>query len=217
MASFNNSKYSGGASFDNLLLQSLMGRLQIRPPSLSTDSLLSQSLDDLLFRDDLFQAEDGAEGAPFGGGGPDQTPLAREEAKLEKEIIRIVRSGSATETLKPNSGQSVAIGDHNVCVGYHEEPGSEYRIWEWHGHIMLFDEENGFSPEYIYGNHFERIPLSSATKEGQSAEGEDETKNEEGGNSGLRDLIEEEKDSSARRGGGRVIHRNFLNTAGLAK
>ncbi|KAL4185659.1 hypothetical protein AMTRI_Chr10g231830 [Amborella trichopoda] len=26
------------------------------------------------------------------------------------------------------------------------------------GHMMLFDEENGYSPEYIYGNYFERAP-----------------------------------------------------------
>ncbi|KAB2631189.1 hypothetical protein D8674_008708 [Pyrus ussuriensis x Pyrus communis] len=49
------------------------------------------------------------------------------------------------------------IGEHHICIGFHEELRSEYRVWEWHGHIMLFDEENGYTPEYIYGNYFEEL------------------------------------------------------------
>uniref|UniRef100_A0A1D1YV78 Uncharacterized protein n=1 Tax=Anthurium amnicola TaxID=1678845 RepID=A0A1D1YV78_9ARAE len=217
MASFNNGCYPGSPSFDNLLLQSLMGRLQLRPPYLGTNSFLAQSLDEFLLQDESLSADD-ADESPRGGG-RERSRLAGEEARLEKEIIRIVRSGAALEALKPNSGQSVAIGEHNICVGYHEEPGSEYRIWEWHGHIMLFDEENGYSPEYIYGNYFERLPLSAGPKEGSGGGGsgeDDEGKKEKGsGNPGLRDLIGEEKDSVANKVG-RVLHRNSLG-AGSAK
>ncbi|MQM10931.1 hypothetical protein Taro_043834 [Colocasia esculenta] len=214
MASFNNSKYPGGGggggpSFDNFVIQSLMGRLQLGPSYIGTNPLLSQSLDEFLSQDDELRPDDDDErvGSPHGRG-RQQSGLAREEARLEKEIIRIIRSGSALDALKPNSGQSMTIGDHSVCVGYHEEPGSEYRIWEWHGHIMLFDEENGYSPEYIYGNYFEGIPASGETKRGSGggvSGGEDEEAKKEnpGGNSGLRDLIGEQKDSASN-GGGRL-------------
>ncbi|KAI8574731.1 hypothetical protein RHMOL_Rhmol01G0377100 [Rhododendron molle] len=74
-----------------------------------------------------------------------KTQLAKEESKLEKAIIRTILSGK-TDTLKPNSGQAVTVNEHHICVGFHRDAGSEYRVWEWHGHVMLFDEENGYSP-----------------------------------------------------------------------
>eukprot|EP00262_Sarcandra_glabra_P022092 TRINITY_DN961_c0_g4_i2.p1 TRINITY_DN961_c0_g4~~TRINITY_DN961_c0_g4_i2.p1 ORF type:complete len:210 (-),score=39.73 TRINITY_DN961_c0_g4_i2:200-829(-) len=113
-----------------------------------------------------------------------KTLLAREESKLEKEIIRIILTGN-TDSLKPNSGQAVTIsGEHHVCVGYHVEAGSDYRVWEWHGHIMLFDEENGYNPEYIYGNYFERVQIKGDDEKGEARE-------KEVGNLGLRELIGE--------------------------
>nr|GMD46582.1 uncharacterized protein LOC109182338 [Ipomoea batatas] len=95
--------------------------------------------------------------------------LAREESKLEKEIIRTIHSGS-TDSLKPNSGQAVTIGEHHICVGFHEDEDSDYRVWEWHGHIILFDDENGYNPEYIYGNYFERLAAKTAMKKKQGEE-----------------------------------------------
>uniref|UniRef100_A0A803MWY9 Uncharacterized protein n=1 Tax=Chenopodium quinoa TaxID=63459 RepID=A0A803MWY9_CHEQI len=152
-------------NFDNLLLQSLMGRLQLRqqPPSLQHNHpLLSQSFEDLLLdaatnggRLSDFSFSDDDDG-DFSDGCDAKNHLSKEESKLEKELIKVILGGN-TETLKPNSGQAVAIGEHHVCVGFHEENGSDYRVWEWHGHIMLFDEENGYTPEYIYGNYFERL------------------------------------------------------------
>ncbi|CAA6654911.1 unnamed protein product [Spirodela intermedia] len=71
------------------------------------------------------------------------------------------RAGDPQAQLRPIGRRR----SHNICVGYHQESGSEYRVWEWHGHIMLFDEENGYVPEYIYGNYFERIPVSRVPKE----------------------------------------------------
>jgi hypothetical protein len=141
--------------------------------------------------------------------------LAREEAKLEKEIVRMVLAGEAEEKLKPNSGQSVAVGDHHLCVGFHDEPGGEYRVWEWHGHVMLFDDEDGYSAEYIYGNHFE--PLAAATTRAKKKEKE---KRENDLSMGLRDLVvgtdngvngnlSKENGSS---GGPRVVRRNVVNS-----
>ncbi|RRT54380.1 hypothetical protein B296_00043061 [Ensete ventricosum] len=222
------SAVAGCSSTDQLLLQALMSRLHLRPPYLDTNSFLSHSLDDFLLRDRGSDAEgsdgdeedddedggDGQHGAFFGDGSRNRRLLVKEEAKLEKEIVRIVHSGDAVEALKANSGQSVAIGDHNICVAVHEEAGSEYRVWEWHGHIMLFDEENGYSAEYIYGNYFERLPEKKKKGRKQDdddagEDGEDMTRIKAGGNSGLRDLIQDSKDSIGN-GAGRVLHRNSL-------
>ncbi|KAJ7969353.1 TBC1 domain family member protein [Quillaja saponaria] len=184
MSSFNNNT----TNMDNLFLQTLMGRLQIRPPN---NPFLSQSLEDLLFdaTSNLSDGDDNDE---------NKTQLAKEESKLEKEIIRVILSGK-TDSLKPNSGQAVTIGEHHICVGFHEEKGSDYRVWEWHGHIMLFDEEDGYTPEYIYGNYFERLLVKAG-----GGVVEEEEKEEKVGNLGLRELIGG-GDSS----GGRILHRNM--------
>ncbi|KNA20056.1 hypothetical protein SOVF_055930 [Spinacia oleracea] len=201
MSSSNNNYTTTTPNFDNLLLQSLMGRLQLRQqqpplPSLQHDNnhlLLSQSFEDLLLNaatnggrlsDFSFSDEDGEDFSD--GGGDFKTHLSKEESKLEKELIKVILSGK-TETLKPNSGQAVAIGEHHVCVGFHEENESDYRVWEWHGHIMLFDEENGYTPEYIYGNYFERL-MGKMKSEKKEEEVEDIEQKVE--NLGLRELIE---------------------------
>ncbi|KAJ0245674.1 Uncharacterized protein HA466_0181100 [Hirschfeldia incana] len=196
------SSFNGNNNMDNLLLQTLLGRLQIRPPN---SPFLSQSLDDLLFpkSDDSDNENDEDESL-----GDPQNNLEREEAKLEKELIRVIVSGRI-DSLKPNSGQAVTVNEHHICVGFHEDEESDYRVWEWHGHIMLFDEENGYTPEYIYGNYFERLPvklLPSSSSRGVGKEKKEEVKEEEEVESlgGLRELID---------GGdgdrGRVLHRNI--------
>ncbi|KAH7373472.1 hypothetical protein KP509_17G058500 [Ceratopteris richardii] len=86
-----------------------------------------------------------------------RSKLAREEALLEARVVQIIIAGDP-ETLKPNSGRSVALGDHHICVSYHDDTSSGYRIWEWHGHILMFDDENGYVPEYVYGNFFQIMP-----------------------------------------------------------
>ncbi|KAI7728716.1 hypothetical protein M8C21_019087, partial [Ambrosia artemisiifolia] len=194
------------SNFDNLLIQTLMNRLQIRPqnplqPQLSP--ILNQTLEDLLLdtinsiSDDDDQDDDDDENIST------KTHLAKEESKLEKDIIKIILSGKSEEALKPNSGQAVTIGEHHICVGYHVEPGSEYRVWEWHGHIMLFDEENGYNPEYIYGNYFERLRVGvGKVKEEVKEDGDD--KEEKVVNFGLKDLIGLSEES----GSGRILHRN---------
>ncbi|MBA0804204.1 hypothetical protein Gohar_014350 [Gossypium harknessii] len=192
MSSFTNTN-----NFDNLLLQTLMGRLQIRPPTNTiTNSFLTQSLEDLLL--------DAANLSDSDSDDADKTQLAKEESKLEKEIIRVILSGK-TDPLKPNSGQAVSINDHHICITFHQENGSDYRVWEWHGHIMLFDEENGYSPEYIYGNYFERLQGKTVVNEEKEKEVEKEEEEEKIGNLGLRELI----DGGADSGSGRILHRNI--------
>ncbi|XP_057514126.1 uncharacterized protein LOC130795871 [Actinidia eriantha] len=197
-------------NFDNLLLQTLMGRLQIHPPNTPTPhspQLLQQTLEDLLFdAPDLSDSETDSDPTRA------KSQLAIEESKIEKEIIRTILAGGA-ETLKPNSGQAVTIGEHHICVGFHLDRESDYRVWEWHGHVMLFDEENGYSPEYIYGNYFERVKgnlgfvvkdKSEKCDEKVEEEEEEEEEEEKMGNLGLRELI-----GSGDSGGGRVLHRNL--------
>ncbi|RWR81651.1 hypothetical protein CKAN_01034200 [Cinnamomum micranthum f. kanehirae] len=90
--------------------------------------------------------------------GPDESRLgyvAMEEAKVEAKIVRIINSGDE-DLLRPNSGQPVTIGGHSICVGFRDEMGSEYRVWEWHGHVSTRDEDNRYSLEYIFGNYFEK-------------------------------------------------------------
>ena len=198
---------------DNLLLQALMGmdRLQIRPTRTRNPpfSFFPHSLEDLLFNDGALGLDGvGDEDEDDGN----MTSLAREEAKLEREIIRIIVSGQS-DYLRANSGQAVTVADHHVCVGFHIEAGSEYRVWEWHGHIMIFDDENGYTPEYIYGNYFEKLPmgshpLSASDKEEKSKEKEKEKEKdkekEKSANLGLRELI-----GGGDSGQARVLHRNI--------
>ncbi|KAH9735777.1 hypothetical protein KPL71_017858 [Citrus sinensis] len=199
-----------GSNFDNLLLQTLMGRLQIRPPNgtFPNPFLSQQSLEDL-----LLDAANLSDSSSDDDDSNNKTQLAKEESKLEKEIIKVILSGKI-DSLKPNSGQAVTIGEHHICLGFHEETGSDYRVWEWHGHIMLFDEDNGYTPEYIYGNYFERlqgkVPRGSGgsvvEKKKEKEEEEEEEEEEKVGNLGLRELIDG-GDSNA----GRILHRNMKN------
>lgn len=107
------------------------------------------------------------------------------------------------ETLKPNSGQAVTVGEHHICVGFHQETDSDYRVWEWHGHIMLFDEENGYTPEYIYGNYFERL-IGKRASGGQVVEEKKEEAGEENAASlGLKELIDGGETVT-----GRILRRN---------
>ena len=91
--------------------------------------------------------------------------IAREEAALEAKIVQKIALGNV-ETLKPNSGKAVSIGEHQICVAFHDDKDSGYRIWEWHGHLLMFDDEEGYTPQYIYGNHFQ--PLEKASDQDEA-------------------------------------------------
>lgn len=202
---------------DHLLMQSLMNRLHLRSPSSddSPNSLFRDLFPQL--SDDRFPLSDdeSADTSDLSAENRRRCMIAKEEAKLEREIIRIIRAGNAEEALKANSGQSVSVGEHNICVGVHEEAAGNYRVWEWHGHIMMFDEEDGFNAEYVYGNHFERLPDKKG-KHGKEEGDVEEEAEPRGGTSGLKDLIGDLKDSSAN-GKGRVLHRNFLAAGSSSK
>ncbi|XP_071701091.1 uncharacterized protein [Rutidosis leptorrhynchoides] len=205
--------FTNTSNLDNLFLQTLMGRLQIRPqnplqPQISP--LFNQTLEDLLLdavnkiSDTDTDHDDDDDDDRDENSISNNTQLAKEESKLEKEIIKIILSGKSEGTLKPNSGQEVSIGEHHVCVGYHVESGSEYRVWEWHGHIMLFDDENGYNPEYIYGNYFERLRVVNG-KIKESEKGVKVDNEEKNVNFGLKELIGSSEDS----GLGRILHRSM--------
>ncbi|XXG89726.1 hypothetical protein AAC387_Pa12g1659 [Persea americana] len=82
--------------------------------------------------------------------------VANEEWEVERLIVRSIVAGG-TASLQPNSGQPITIRGHNITVGFHDERGSNHRVWEWHGHVMTYDEMNGYSLEYIHGYYFERM------------------------------------------------------------
>ena len=91
--------------------------------------------------------------------------LQRETSALSENIIRIVTSGN-WEGLLPNSGNSVEVGNHQVCVSCDVESSAEYRTWEWQGHILLYDEEEEmYVPEYVYGNYFEPLVKTDSVYE----------------------------------------------------
>ncbi|EPS68091.1 hypothetical protein M569_06683 [Genlisea aurea] len=205
---------SATPNFDNLLLQSLLSRLNLRHPPPPPSSSDVKSLEDLLLADLLGNlSESGSDSEDE----ESKSQLAKEESKLEKEIIRTILSGDI-EKLKPNSGETVSFGEHHVCVGFQEETGSDYRVWEWHGHIVLFDEDSGYMPEYIYGNYFEMLGPNSMKlkKPGRKIDNGDHAavpemgNGENLGNKGLKELIEC-KDS----GSERIIHRNLNANPGL--
>ncbi|KAL3839568.1 hypothetical protein ACJIZ3_024159 [Penstemon smallii] len=181
---------NGGSSssttpnFDNLLLQSLISGHYLNSPNKSLQQLFS---DLLLNPSESDSNSDDEENYS-------KTNLAREESRLEKEIVRTILSGEI-EKLKPNSGQAVTIGEHHICVGFHEAIGSDYRVWEWHGHIMLIDEENGYTMEYIYGNYLERKREMKTKKNNE---------NVKEGNVGLKELF-----GCGEKGSGNILHRNF--------
>ncbi|KAI5077297.1 hypothetical protein GOP47_0007121 [Adiantum capillus-veneris] len=84
--------------------------------------------------------------------------LAHEEILLEERVVQIITAGDL-QTLKPTSSRSVAVGDHHICVTFLNDLTFGYRVSEWHGLILLYDDENGYVPEHVYGNFFYFWPL----------------------------------------------------------
>ncbi|KAL3642512.1 hypothetical protein CASFOL_013327 [Castilleja foliolosa] len=213
--SFNSATAAATPNFDNLLLQSLMSRLQLRPPNLQSLPPFSaaKSLEDLLLSDMLLNLTESDSDSETDYSSS-KSQLAKEESKLEKEIIRTILGGEI-EKLKPNSGQAITFGEHHICVGFQEESGSDYRVWEWHGHIMLFDEENGYTPEYIYGNYFERVGAMKRKMKNDAVKKSSDDDNDEKekiGNVGLKELIECGESVS-----GRILHRNINANPGSTR
>ncbi|XP_024030521.1 uncharacterized protein LOC112094268 [Morus notabilis] len=158
----------------------------------------------LMARDGLYQNSSDDPNSSFDDE-DDNSVISKEESELEKEIKRLILTGNS-DRLKPNSGQAVTVGDHHAYVGFHEENGSDNRVWEWHGHSLRFDNENGYRPECTYGSCIERLPSNrSGTVDGEEAEEEKEGEKVVA-NLGLRHLIDGGK---ADRGISRVLHRNI--------
>ncbi|RWR81657.1 FK506-binding protein 5-like protein [Cinnamomum micranthum f. kanehirae] len=152
-----NSNANFNDTFDSLILQSFLNRMHPNHSNTNTSSnvistVLTQSLPL------ISTPPNGPDEISSSPNDPDESRLgyvAREEAKVEAEIVHTIHSGE-TDALRPNSGKPITIGGHNICVGFNEEMGSEYRVWEWHGHVLTRDEENCYSLEYIFGNYFEK-------------------------------------------------------------
>lgn len=117
----------------------MMERLGIHPPYLDTDAMISNACDKVI--------EDEC-----------KSNIAKETEKLEQKIVHMILSGKGDE-LKPNSCNFVEVSGHHICVATTKKAESGYCVWQWHGHIMLYDEEKGFRLEYIYGNYFQRLEV----------------------------------------------------------
>lgn len=69
---------------------------------------------------------------------------------------------------------------------------------------MLFDDEDGYTTEYIYGNYFERLTAEAIAKRKQTEK--EEKVAEKFGNLGLRELIESGEETNK---DGRILRRNL--------
>ncbi|RWR91016.1 hypothetical protein CKAN_02015300 [Cinnamomum micranthum f. kanehirae] len=67
--------------------------------------------------------------------------MANEEVEVERQIVRTIIAGNS-DSLRPNSDEPITIRGHNIVVGCHNERGSVYQVWEWHVHVMTYDEMN---------------------------------------------------------------------------
>ena len=64
-----------------------------------------------------------------------------------------------------------------MCVSYHEDSNSNCRVWEWSGNVVFYDDENGYTQEYVYGNYFERMKMMRKVF-GDKSDEEDESHEE---------------------------------------
>lgn len=83
-----------------------------------------------------------------------------EEAAVEETVVEMIIRGEWT-ALKPNSGESVGMGDHYVCVycEQQQDMGSLYKIWQWNGFVRIYSCEEGGAArrDYICGHYFEAV------------------------------------------------------------
>lgn len=149
------------------------------------DSIFFQSLNPLHLHTNLFPSQTPKPQPQETANNNHRAQILKEETKIEREIIKAITAGKL-DSLKPNSGQSIPIGEHYVCVSFHEESDSDCRVWEWHGHVVFYDDENGYTQEYVYGNYFERKMMMRNVFGGESDEEEEEN---EGRSLGFGDLI----------------------------
>ncbi|RWR81659.1 FK506-binding protein 5-like protein [Cinnamomum micranthum f. kanehirae] len=145
---------------DGLLFQSFLNRTHPHPSNTNTGSSTNDILSTVLTPSLplISSSPHGPDEISSSPNGPDESRLgyvAGEEAKVEAQIVETIHSGDI-DLLRPNSGKPVTIGGHNISVGFHDEMGSEHRVWEWHGHVLTRDEDNRYSLEYIFGNYFEK-------------------------------------------------------------
>lgn len=131
-----------------------------------SDSILIQSLFPLNLSKTLSTSQQSQQPTTRGSSNNKTRMRTRldEEAKIEREIINAITRGRP-ESLNPNSGQAIQIGDHYVCVSFHEEAESSCKVWEWHGHVVCYSEESGYTQEYMYGSYFERTMSQTVFEE----------------------------------------------------
>ncbi|KAJ7565891.1 hypothetical protein O6H91_02G079600 [Diphasiastrum complanatum] len=85
-----------------------------------------------------------------------KSKMLQEQLAIEKRIVGMINRGE-WDLLQPNSGNSIDVGPHQFCVNFNEDVDSGYRVWYWQGHIVVYDENTGYLPEYIHGHHFQPL------------------------------------------------------------
>ena len=103
--------------------------------------LYLQSLNLLRLHSNLFPSQTPKSQPQETANGKHRAHILKEERKIEREIIKAI-TVRKLNSLKPNLGQFVPIGEHYMCVSYHEESDSNCRVWEWHRHMVFYDDEN---------------------------------------------------------------------------
>lgn len=48
------------------------------------------------------------------------------------------------------------VTGYNICIEV-QGSGNNEQMWEWHGHVVLYEDELEFSPEYFYGSYNEIV------------------------------------------------------------
>lgn len=86
---------------DATRLSSIMEILGIHPPYTDTNAMISNACDKVI-KDEC------------------KSKIDKDTAKLEQKIVRVMLSGNGDE-LKPNSYNSVKVGEHHIYVATMEE------------------------------------------------------------------------------------------------
>lgn len=192
---------------ENLLLETLMKKIQLHDPdNVNDDNSPSRKS----FEDFLFGSDDDEDDAPCTYQEVGQKAIQREESRVEGEIIKLIVSGEG-DKLKANSGEAVTIRESSICVGCHDDEEGEYVVWEWHGHIMGYSDDHGFSPEYIYGNYFQRTAPKPLVRPYPSPVGDEDEVDDEADvvSMGLKDLIADVDTDADDAAPARILHRSL--------
>ncbi|XP_050241259.1 uncharacterized protein LOC126690173 [Quercus robur] len=115
-----------------------------------------------------------------------ETSLLSSDKPVEMEIDTTASKPSSFKpsSSKPSSSKKPRSFDAlNEPCGLDEDTLFRFRdrVWEWHKHVVFYDDENGYMQEYVYGNYFKRMMMMRKVF---GDENNEEGESHEEGNSG---------------------------------